>query len=741
MIQNIEKVHLMETSMTEEDLLKIIANRKALVVTDSQVFHFHGNRFPGLPFVVVPSGEEAKSFKQYLKLIDTMAMRDLDRDDYIIALGGGVVGDLAGYAAATFKRGIQLIQIPTTLLAMVDSSIGGKVGINHQGGKNNVGTFYKAQHVIIDSSFLETLPLKEMQNGMAEVLKYAIGFKPALLEVIGKTSSIVQEIVLPCIEIKRQTVSIDEKDLSERRLLNFGHTIGHAIEQEGAFKTLSHGEAVAIGMAYQLKHALLKGRLTVADFEKIMALYHLYALPKKIKQEQIKSIIEQMHRDKKNKEGKIHWIELVALGELKVVAVTPNEVFEIFNKCDFRMVKPVKLKGIVKVPPSKSYAHRAIISAALSADESIIGPLSLSEDICSTMEAMKKFGAVFTKVDGKHYRVTNHQLQNADKACVIDCAESGSTLRFLVPFSIFFKEITFTGRGRLGDRPLTPYYDIFDEQAVNYQTSNGKLPLTIKGGISPGVFFLPGNVSSQFFTGLMFVLPLLAGDSEIISTSYLESEPYVALTRDVLRDFGIVIDKKANGHYQVKGNQVYRGCDYQVEGDYSQAAFWLVANTLGSDIELAGILSESKQGDSKIKEILQLFDQTNQSVRKIDVRNVPDLLPILAVKAAVTEGVTIIVGAERVRLKESDRVKAIAIELKKMGAQIEERSDGLEIYGISHFKGAHVDAWQDHRIAMALAIASTMAEGPLYLKGADSVKKSYPDFWCHFEKLGGQTYE
>lgn len=385
-------------------------------------------------------------------------------------------------------------------------------------------------------------------------------------------------------------------------------------------------------------------------------------------------------------------------------------------------------------------SHRALIAAGLSEESSIVRNIALSEDIIATMEAMRHFGADYELIDETDhrftYRVTRQQRTDDAETVEIYCNESGSTARFLIPFfHLLDKPALFTGAKGLSERPFDPYFDIFDAQGVTYSKTGNGLPLTVSGKLQPGTFELVGNVSSQFVTGLLYILPLLNGDSELVIKPPFESKDYVALTLEALSKFGIVIEQKSSLTFYIRGNQKYRGTDFTVEGDFSQAAFWLVANALGSEIELEGLPIVSKQADRVICEMIEKRDGSVE----FDVSECPDLLPILSVLLALTPGKGIIVGGKRVRIKESDRIKAMACELSKMGAVIEENFDGLTIRGIDVLSPAIVESWNDHRIAMALAIASTCAFGETKILSSECVKKSYPDFWDVFMKLGGDV--
>ena len=416
-----------------------------------------------------------------------------------------------------------------------------------------------------------------------------------------------------------------------------------------------------------------------------------------------------------------------------------------------------KLKGIVKVPPSKSMAHRAIICAALGSGISIIENIDYSDDINATIDGMMALGASIEKDNDKlTVRGAFHEESNKNTVRVIDCNESGSTLRFLVPVSLLFSGITkFVGRGNLGKRPLDTYYDIFKEQGIKYSTLDGKLNLMVKGLLSSGEFSLPGNISSQFITGLLFTLPLLEGDSKIIITTELESKGYIDLTLSCMRDFGISIENKDYKEFIIKGNQGYISRNYRVEGDYSQGAFYLCANALGSDVEVADLREDSLQGDKEVIDILERMgvnftygDKVTCEVSNelgatlIDASQCPDIIPVISLVAALSKGRTEIINAGRLRIKECDRLKAVATELNKLGAKIEEKSEGLVIHGVQELEGGvEVWSWKDHRIAMTLAIAATRCKRPIIIKDYDCVAKSYPKFFEDYKKLGGAINE
>lgn len=406
---------------------------------------------------------------------------------------------------------------------------------------------------------------------------------------------------------------------------------------------------------------------------------------------------------------------------------------------------PNALNGTVIVPPSKSMAHRAVICASLAAGRSTIKNIQLSDDILATIEGMRSFGAIIS-YDDQTLTIDGIRNGAAKESRTINCNESGSTLRFLIPLATMFTgETHFIGQGHLGKRPLEPYQELFDAQSLHYnQATTENLQLSVAGPLTPGIYEMRGDISSQFITGMLLTLPLLAGDSVLKITTHLESKGYIDLTLSVLQSFGIVIEQDETGQeYRIKGQQAYSARDYTVEGDYSQAAFWLSANALGNELLVNGLDSDSLQGDQAIVSILDtLSDGSHDSERVIDGAQVPDIIPVVALFAALSNGKTKIINLERLRIKESDRLVATKKELTALGAQIEIVGDSLLIEGLSRLSGGQ-EVWshKDHRMAMMLAIASTVCQEPIHIKDTDCVKKSYPNFWETFQQLGGKIHE
>lgn len=402
-------------------------------------------------------------------------------------------------------------------------------------------------------------------------------------------------------------------------------------------------------------------------------------------------------------------------------------------------VHPGRLSGSVPAIPSKSAAHRLLILAALAGEKTEIACPAVSKDILATADCLRALG---TDV-ARHSWGFSVTPGKAPKGADLPCGESGSTLRFLLPVAAALGvEATFHLEGRLPQRPLAPLDGQLTARGVTL-TRPTEDTLRCAGQLTPGDFTLPGNVSSQYVTGLLLALPLLSGASTLTVTGQVESAPYIALTEEALSQFG-ALPEKTNWQYEISPRRYQSPGKARVEGDWSNAAFFLAAGA-----SVTGLNEQSRQGDRAILELLQRFGATVREQEDtaavswdqlhgidIDASAIPDLVPILAVLAAVAEGKTRIFNAQRLRLKESDRLTAVAALLQNLGGSVEVTADGLLIEGTG-LSGGRVESFSDHRIAMAAAVAGTLASQPVTIHGAGAVEKSYPGFFQDFQALGG----
>lgn len=405
------------------------------------------------------------------------------------------------------------------------------------------------------------------------------------------------------------------------------------------------------------------------------------------------------------------------------------------------------LSGTLDIISSKSDIHRCIICAALSDKPTKIKFTGLSKDIITTVECVKMFGARAEFLDGS-ITVIPCDRERIMQGLTLDCSESGSTARFLLPIAAAIcKNVTLTGSGRLPERPFSPLCESLEKHGAAF--SSDKLPITVSANVKRGgIFEIPGNVSSQYISGLLLMLPLFREGGEVRITTPLESAGYVDMTVDTMTKFGIKIEKGDNC-YKVLPDQSYKSPDFiQAQGDWSSAAFWLCADALGANVVLAGLDEGCSQGDRKVIEILERFGAKKIVSKEgimleagrlhgieIDASNIPDLVPVLAVVACAARGKTKIHGAKRLRLKESDRLETTKDFLTRLGADVVITEDGLEIEGKGKLCGGTVFGHNDHRIVMSSAVCSLICKEQVIIEGAQAVEKSYTTFFSDFDKL------
>ncbi len=413
-----------------------------------------------------------------------------------------------------------------------------------------------------------------------------------------------------------------------------------------------------------------------------------------------------------------------------------------------KTILPGARTGEVHIPASKSQAHRMLLCAAMGENEVTLRCRGLSKDILATVACLKALGAsVDAEGEVLHLRPVSAPPPGL---CLLPCGESGSTLRFLLPLvGALGASAVFEREGRLPERPIEPLGRELCRNGMDIRSDGARL--SCSGQLRPGAFSLPGNISSQYISALLMTLPLLEGESTLHMEGALESAAYVAMTEEVLRLGGVRTEKTGDG-YRIPGGQRCRFApELSVEGDYSNAAFFLCAGALSErGIRVTGLDPQSRQGDRAIVPLLEEMgaqvasDGSSVTVKRaalhgitIDASPIPDLIPVLSVVAAAASGETRVIHAQRLRLKESDRLHSTTQMLRALGAEAEELPDGLVIRGGRTLAGGTVDACGDHRIAMSAAVAGGICRGAVTICGSECVQKSYPDFWTDFQQLKG----
>ena len=414
---------------------------------------------------------------------------------------------------------------------------------------------------------------------------------------------------------------------------------------------------------------------------------------------------------------------------------------------------PARIGGTVSAPPSKSMAHRAVLCSALAKGTSHIENLEFSKDISATLAAA---GQLCARVESGPADVLVEGLGHFRPVFgPVDCCESGSTLRFLIPLaSLTGQSITFVGRGRLMERPQSVYETLYREQNLHFEQANGQL--TVAGSLRSGEYTLAGNVSSQFISGLLFALPLLAGDSTLHLVPPVESRSYIEMTRAAQAAFGVASHWLDDTTLCIPGGQQYHPRDYIVEGDYSQAAFLAVLGAVKGGITLTGLAAETLQGDAAILDILRrcgakftrteaglVFEQAPLHGVDIDLADCPDLGPVLMVLGLLCEGTTVIRNAERLRIKESDRIAAMEAELRACGGVLSSEGGTITVQGCKprlHAPEAPLSGHNDHRVVMSLTVLALAADIPLAINEAEAVQKSWPHFFDALKPLGVEVH-
>ncbi len=410
-------------------------------------------------------------------------------------------------------------------------------------------------------------------------------------------------------------------------------------------------------------------------------------------------------------------------------------------------ITPHSINGTVNIPPSKSAAHRNLICAALAKEESVITPYCTSVDIKATVGALNALGAEINENKNGY----SAKMGSVPEKAEIDFYESGSTARFLLPIAAALGiNATMVGRGRLPERPMKVLCDLLREHGVTVSSDN--LPITISGKMTSGVFRLPGNISSQYISGIMLAAPLMEGETVIRLTTPLQSVGYINMTISTMARFGVTVEPFENG-WVIPAGQSYRPCNCVNEGDWSAAAFFMSAAAVGGDIKIKGLDFASTQGDMSALDVFAAFgadialEDKVLHIKKGDLRgitvnaaDIPDMVPAIAATAAYASGETVIINAERLRIKESDRIKTTVAALRALGVDAVERDDGMIIRG-GNVKGGNVDGANDHRIVMAFSVAAAYADGESVISDSEASAKSYPEFFESFNSLEGIANE
>eukprot|EP01061_Rhynchopus_euleeides_P046823 TRINITY_DN9073_c0_g3_i2.p1 TRINITY_DN9073_c0_g3~~TRINITY_DN9073_c0_g3_i2.p1 ORF type:complete len:1550 (+),score=597.62 TRINITY_DN9073_c0_g3_i2:119-4651(+) len=737
-------------------------------------------------------GESAKCRGVKAELEDWMLEQRCGRDACMVALGGGVIGDLTGYVAATYMRGIKVVQIPTTLLAMVDSSVGGKTGIDTPTGKNLVGAFHHPQRILMDLEVLQSLPMRQLCNGMAEVVKTALLWDADRFteleqhadEILAKDPKWLQSIVEGSAGIKAEVVTEDEKEGGLRTLLNVGHSIGHAVE---AFlqPEMLHGEAVSIGTVREAMLSRRLGHITEAEVGRIIRCLQSFRLPVVLPTTlSLDGLMAKMAIDKKNKGGKKYVALLERIGKCvnnRAIAVDDADIMASLAHSVEIVPMPATPGGRsveLTVPGSKSLSNRALLIAALGKGTCRVKGLLHSDDTQVMLEALQLMKACTFEWADKGNTLVVHgnggRLTAPEAGQEIYLGNAGTASRFLTSAALLAKApITLTGNKRMKERPIASLVTALSLQegvSFRYLKSEGCLPLSIDGGskgFNGGGVKLSADVSSQYVSSVLISAPYAAGQVELeLTGGKVVSQPYIDMTVSIMRDFGISVSRQeGTDTYTIPTGAYANPSEYQVEVDASSATYPLAIPAVLSgvaagaasggpfSITVNGIGSASVQGDAHFAELLEKMgcsitvEKSRTTVRQaggrlkavdIDMNTMTDAFMTAAVVMALADGTSRITGIANQRVKECNRIEAMITEFAKIGVQCNELPDGLEIVGTTpdKLRPADIFCYKDHRIAMSFAILGLAVPGVTILDTA-CVEKTYPVFWDHLTQIIG----
>lgn len=728
--------------------------------------------------LVIPAGEIFKTRQLKKEVENFMLERNCDRKSCVIALGGGVVGDLAGYVAATYLRGVPLIMIPTTLLSMSDSSIGGKTAVDTQYGKNLLGAFHQPRVVYIDTEFLQTLSDEMLGAGMAEIIKCSLIRDANLFNLIslGNVSRLKTDkeftlsVILASLKIKRDVVMQDERESKLRMILNFGHTVGHAIEAEldGVW---NHGLCVSIGIVKALELGKHMG-ISKVDIDEVVTVLKRYALPVEIPRcLSTKRLLHAMYYDKKNSTGNgITYIVIDSIGTVHDPIQVP------INDMSFVLAKRVYITGsipaavTVKSPGSKSITNRALLLSALGSGTCLLKHPLASEDTKVMMSCLQALGVCQVTVRSDE----EWQVQGGSVTSQYRCAgmkelyvsNAGTAARFLSAAVMLIggEETVIRGSARMNERPiqdLVQCLEAMDPGRITYLEKPGCTPLRIRGGgFKGGRLELNSKVSSQFVSAVLMAAPYAESPVTLILADVAEGEkpvswPYIDMTIATMRRFGVNVDIISPREFHVPVGSYTNPAVFEVEPDASTASYDLALIALnGGTVTLEGIGSNSVQGDAHFCEVLRKMgcqieqgDNYTKLTRDpgvdlqavdVDMNNCTDTFMTAAVVMAMTPvgSISRIRGIANQNLKECNRIEATVSELRKLGIYSEETPDGLIIHGckwpqMNTFACSKIiDTRGDHRLAMSFAVLSTAFHRfQIVIDDKQAVNKTHPGFW------------
>ncbi|KAE9312852.1 Pentafunctional AROM polypeptide [Phytophthora fragariae] len=786
---------LLQSRFVAEDLLQRMPGTATFVIlTDANVgplyaeplraqlaalLQAQGNAARRVLLYAVPAGEASKCRETKAKIEDELLFPNrCHRDTCVVAVGGGVVGDLAGYVASTYMRGVPFVQVPTSLLACVDSSIGGKTGIDVEAGKNLLGAFHMPQRVYIDLSVLHTLPKRELVNGMGEVIKSGAIFDAELFELLETSAEtilslsdmdVVQRVVALTVQVKATVVTQDVKEMGLRAILNFGHSIGHGIEALVQPEYL-HGECVSMGCIKEAEIARGMGVCTSATVGRLRRCLAAYGLPVRVPDHvATRDVLVKMEVDKKNSQGVKKIVLLEEIGKVlsnPYARAVKDQQIELMLEKQVRMVPGSKANGTIRVPGSKSISNRVLLMAALGKGPCRITGLLHSDDTQVMMNALQKVGAKFSWEDNGAVLVvegTAGKFVTVADGEEIYLSNAGTAARFLTSAMTLVPSendgtVVVTGNYRMKERPIAPLVDALRSNGceISYLETEGCPPIAVRGtGLRGGTMRLAAKVSSQYVSSVLISAPY-AKEPLVLELEEEEptSLPYILMTTQLMQQFGIPVETLAPNRYRVPCGVYKNPKEVSVEVDASSATYPLAfAAITGGQVTVEALGNTSLQGDAAFHTLLRSMgcttsqDATSTTVTgpqdgaplkavDIDMETMTDAFMTAVALAAVADGTTRITGIANQRVKECNRIEVMVTELRKIGVECGELPDGIWITGTAgktdHLKKASIACHNDHRIAMSFAVLGSVVDNVI-ITDKECTDKTYPEFWDHVQ--------
>eukprot|EP00742_Colponemidia_sp_Colp-10_P007159 GILJ01007688.1.p1 GENE.GILJ01007688.1~~GILJ01007688.1.p1 ORF type:complete len:1534 (-),score=263.07 GILJ01007688.1:99-4658(-) len=778
-----------------EDVHKLLSASCYIVVTDTIIVKLYGHKLEaafkaaGLPCLlkVIGPGEAAKTRQTKEEIEDFMLHHNVDRQACIVALGGGVIGDLSGFVAATYLRGINFVQVPTTLLGMVDASVGGKTGLNPPAGKNLIGAFHQPKKVYMDLSLLASLSDREFLNGMGEVIKTGAIYSQALFvkletsveAVIARDSNVLLDIVKESVAIKQHVVSVDEKEKGLRMILNFGHTIGHGIEALLQPDWL-HGECVAVGMVKETVISRALGFCNSATLNRLVSCIQAYKLPIHVPAHlNLDQVMTKMAVDKKNRNGAKSFVILKSIGKTADDVVQVDDATVMRCLCPGITVTPSyqPVNGTVSVPGSKSVSNRVLLMTALGEGTCRLKGLLHSDDTKVMLDALHKFGVrVDWESDGQTLIVHGNQGQLQCPQDDIYLGNAGTAARFLTTTATLLENgsCIVTGNVRMRERPIGDLVEGLRSQGavMAYKGKDGCLPIEITGtGFKGGLIELSSRISSQYVSSVLISAPYAKEPvdlrlSDVADGEKPVSKPYIDMTIALMKQFGINVETLGTNRFLVPQGVYKNPAEFSVESDASSSTYPLaLAAVNGGSVTVEGVGSTSVQGDSKFAFLLEKMNckvtQTETSttvegpvdgmLKAIDIAMddmTDSFMTAAVVMAFCPKGErSRITAISNQRVKECNRIAAMVENFGRCGITARELEDGIEVVGngmptaatasyntIDH--PALMDCYKDHRIAMSFGVFASKVPH-IVITDQDCVDKTYPEYWDHLSTCFG----